>query len=406
MPLNLLRRLSALALVALPFAQPAVAQGLFSPAITVNDQVITGYEIEQRKAMLRLLRAPGDPERTARDQLIDDRLRIEASAAAGIEPGPDEIAEGMNEFAQRANLTGEEFIKALAGGGVAEQTFRDFVKAGLAWRQLIQTRYGGRANPSEEELNRALSSNAGQSNIRVLLSEIIMPAPPGQDEEVLQRAAQLSQLKTEGEFSAAARRYSATPTKGAGGRLPWRNLSDLPPALRPLIVGLAPGEVTDPLPLPNAVALFQLRAIEETGFTAPEVSALEYTMYYMPGGRSAETLARARVLSSKVDRCDDLYAVAKGQPAEVLERVTLPVAQVPNDIAIELSKLDPGEVSTVLTRNNGQTLVFLMLCGRTLAVGEDADLDQLALGLRNQRLGALADSYLAQLRSEARIVER
>ena len=129
-------------------------------------------------------------------------------------------------------------------------------------------------------------------------------------------------------------------------------------------------------------------------------------MYYMPGGRSAETLARARVLSSKVDRCDDLYAVAKGQPAEVLERVTLPVAQVPNDIGIELSKLDPGEVSTVLTRNNGQTLVFLMLCGRTLAVGEDADRDQLALGLRNQRLGALADSYLAQLRSEARIVER
>ena len=86
--------------------------------------------------------------------------------------------------------------------------------------------------------------------------------------------------------------------------------------------------------------------------------------------------------------------------------MTLPVAQVPNDIGIELSKLDPGEVSTVLTRNNGQTLVFLMLCGRTLAVGEDADRDQLALGLRNQRLGALADSYLAQLRSEARIVER
>ena len=293
MPLNLLRRLSALALVALPFAQPAVAQGLFSPAITVNDQVITGYEIEQRKAMLRLLRAPGDPERTARDQLIDDRLRIEASAAAGIEPGPDEIAEGMNEFAQRANLTGEEFIKALAGGGVAEQTFRDFVKAGLAWRQLIQTRYGGRANPSEEELNRALSSNAGQSNIRVLLSEIIMPAPPGQDEEVLQRAAQLSQLKTEGEFSAAARRYSATPTKGAGGRLPWRNLSDLPPALRPLIVGLAPGEVTDPLPLPNAVALFQLRAIED--------------VLAIPAGRTADLGGKA-----DTEACGKAIAAALG----------------------------------------------------------------------------------------------
>ena len=130
MPLNLLRRLSALALVALPFAQPAVAQGLFSPAITVNDQVITGYEIEQRKAMLRLLRAPGDPERTARDQLIDDRLRIEASAAAGIEPGPDEIAEGIRILGAHAPGSVAELM-ALAGDEAAPAQSADAMMVAL-----------------------------------------------------------------------------------------------------------------------------------------------------------------------------------------------------------------------------------------------------------------------------------
>jgi peptidyl-prolyl cis-trans isomerase SurA len=126
----------------------------------------------------------------------------------------------------------------------------------------------------------------------------------------------------------------------------------------------------------------------------------------MPGGRSDETLAKARVLAGRVDRCDDLYGVAKGQPAEVLERGTLAPAEVPTDIAYELSKLDPGEVSTALTRANGQTLVFLMLCGRTTKLNEDVNREEFSIGLRNRRLTALADGYLAQLRADARIINR
>ena len=174
--------------------------------------------------------------------------------------------------------------------------------------------------------------------------------------------------------------------------------------LRPIVLGLAPGEVSDPIPIPNAIALFQLRDIEEAGYTPPTYSAIEYAAYYLPGGRSETTLAQARVLESRVDRCDDLYGVAQGQPAEVLERQTLPPSEIPTDIAFELSKLDPGEVSTALTRSNGQTLVFLMLCGRTAEVNEDVDRDQFVLGLRNQRLDSLAQSYLSQLRADARIV--
>lgn len=388
-------------------APVAQAQGLFSPAILVNEKAITGYEIQQRERMLQVLNAPGDVRKLAREQLIDDRLRIQASQDAGIRPTTEEVLEGMDEFAGRANLTRDEFVRALEGSGVAEQTFRDFVLAGLSWRQLVQARFAGQSAVSDAEVDRALSSGGnGVGNVRVLLSEIIMPAPPPEAEAVRARAERISQLTSESAFSAEARRYSATASRDAGGRLPWQNITDLPPVLRPLVLALSPGQVTDPIPIPNAVALFQLRAIEESGFTPPEVTAVEYAAYYMPGGRSAETLARARVLASRVDRCDDLYGVAKGQPATVLDRGSLPPADIPTDIAMELSKLDPGEVSTALTRSDGQTLVFLMLCGRTNKISEDASRDDLVLGLRNQRLAGLADGYLAQLRADARISEQ
>ncbi|WP_439122423.1 peptidylprolyl isomerase [Marivita sp.] len=400
-----IRKLSALALgVTLAFGPVAApAQNLFAPVIRVNDSVVTAYELEQRARMLTVLNAPGNAQELAREQLVDDRLRIQAAEAAGIVPSPEEVLDGMTEFAGRANLSRDEFIQALEGSGVSAQTFRDFVRAGLSWRLLVQARFAGRVNLTEDEIDRALGASGG-SSVRVLLSELIMPAPPAEAEAVRARAERISQTTSVAEFSAQARQYSATSSRGAGGRLPWQNLDDLPPVLRPLVLALAPGEVTDPIPIPNAVALFQLRDIEETGFTPPSYSAIEYAAYYLPGGRSDATLAQARVLASQVDRCDDLYGVAQGQPENVLDRQALPPGEIPTDIAFELSKLDPGEVSTALTRSNGQTLVFLMLCGRTAEMNDDVDRDQFALGLRNQRLQSLAESYLSQLRADARIV--
>jgi peptidyl-prolyl cis-trans isomerase SurA len=397
---------AALALSITVTALPAPVRAQFAPVILVNDSAISGYELEQRARMLTVLNAPGNPTTLAREQLIDDRLRMDAAAAAGIRPTDEEILNGMTEFAGRANLSREEFVAALAQSGIDEQTFRAFVEAGMAWRQLVQARFGSRSGASEDEIDRALSSGRSGSGVRVLISELIMPAPPAQAEAVRERANRISQLTSADAFSAEARRYSATASKANGGRLQWQNLSDLPPQLQPLILGLAPGEVTDPLPIPNAVALFQLRDIEETDYTAPTYAAIEYASYYIPGGRSETALATAQKIEGQADTCDDLYGIAKGQPAEMLERTTLPPSDIPTDVAFELMKLDPGEVSTALTRSNGDALMILMLCGRTPEMTEDVNRDKLSLGLRNQRLNSMSDGYLAQLRAEARIRSR
>lgn len=405
----------------------AAAQGLFSPAIDVNDSSITNFELQQRALMLRLLRAPGNPDDLAREQLIEDRIKLQAAERAGTIPDELSIRDGMAEFAGRANLTAEEFVKALGAGGVEEQTFYDFVRVGLAWRNLVGQRFAPRARVSEAEVDRAVARAGGTSGIRVLLSEIIIPAPPPQADAVMQRATEIAQTTSEAEFSRAARRFSATATRGSGGKLPWQDLNELPPVLRPLVLALGPGEVTDPISIPNAVALFQLRGIEETAYQAPRYASIEYAAYYMPGGRSEATLAQAKKIQNRVDVCDDLYGVAKGQPAEVLDRGALPPDQLPTDIAFELSKLDEGETSTALTRANGETLVLLMLCGRTVAIetpdapeqpandgGEDVAVvdpeverrQAIAIGLQDRRIASLADNFLAQLMADARIIER
>lgn len=401
------RRMGFALAAALVFAGPLAAQGLFSPAIIVNDQVITRYELEQRERFLILLNAPGNPAEQAREQLIDDRLKLAEVRRAGLLPTEEELAAGVAEFAGRANLSPEELVAALEANGVARQTLVDFVQSGIGWRNLVQTRFAGRAEVSEGEIDRAIGGE-GAGNVRVRLAEIVMPIDPARQEEVRARAAEISEYTTEAQFADAARRFSAAPSARAGGQLPWQELTRLPPGLRPIILGLAPGEVSDPIPLEGALALFQLRDIEETEYTAPEYAAIEYATYLIPGGRSEAALSEAARIRASVDRCDDLYGVNLGQPDERLERVSLPPGEVPQDIAMELSKLDDGEISTMLTRRDSAgnaNLVLLMLCGRTPEISEDVSREEIEIGLRNRRLASYADSLLQQLRSEARIIE-
>lgn len=396
---------------------PAVAQqsqqGLFQTAITVNELVITNYEVQQRSRFLQLLNSPGDPETLAREGLIDDRLRLSATNAAGVVPTEDQILDGMEEFAGRANLSAEQFIKAIEQRGVAAQTFRDFVTAGLAWRQLVQSRFAARSQISDTEIDRAIALQGGRGGARLLLAEVILPLAPPVAERNRALAQRLSEsIKTEGAFSAAARRYSASPSRGRGGRLDWLPIGNVPPALRAAVLTLGPGEVTEPINLGNALGIFQLRALEETDAETPETQALEYVTVLFPGGRNADTLDQARAFEARYDTCDDLYTPAKDLPPEYFDRQVLPASEVPGDIALELAKLDSNEVSTALTRQNGQFLVYLMLCGRTLEtpVGEDGEQVDLRAQVRrqlfDQRIGSFADSYLEELRADALIVAK
>ncbi|MEO0389704.1 MAG: peptidylprolyl isomerase [Pseudomonadota bacterium] len=392
---------AAAALLMLPAA--ASAQNLFAPAAQVDETVVTEFEVQQRARFLQLLNAPGATRDGALEALINDRLRRIETDRAGLEVTEEGLQAGLSDFAARANLTVEEFVQALEQSGVARETFRDFVATTIGWRDYIRARYGARVQISEDEIDRALAQTGAQGGIRVLMSEIIMPAPPGRQAAVQARAEQIAQSTSIAEFSSFARRFSATPSRARGGRLDWLPASQLPPSIRGLVLGLAPGEVTQPLNIPGAIALFQLRDIEETDAPAPEFGAIEYAAYYINGGRTAEALAVAERIKTRVDVCDDLYGVAKGQDPSVLDRGTLPPAQIPQDIAIELAKLDPGEVSTNLTRANGTTLVFLMLCGRTAVLNEEVGREDVAAQLRQERLSSYASTLLEELRAEARI---
>ena len=396
----------ALGLGLAPLPRTGLAQGLFSPVITVNGDAITGYELEQRAQLLRMLNAPGDHMELARKALIEDRLKQQAAEAVDMKVAPEDVQKGIDDFAARTNLSTEEVLKALEEGGVSQQTLRDFVKINLLWRDYVGARFSARARPTDAEIDRAMGQGSGSSGLQVLLSEVIIPVTPQTAAQVEGLAEQIAGLDSYDAFSAAATQYSASDSRAQGGRLDWMPLTQLPGPLQPVILGLKQGEVTPPLNLPNAVALFQMRGIRETGVSAPRYAKIDYATYLIPGGRSPEALATAQGIIDRIDTCDDLYGINKGKPEELLQRKDQAPGEIPRDIALELAKLDSGETSTTLTRNDGQTLVLLMLCNRTADATAGASREQIANALIEQRLQSFAASHLQQLRADALIVEQ
>ncbi|GAA0285777.1 peptidylprolyl isomerase [Rhodovulum strictum] len=396
----------AAALALMGAGMAAAQQGSpFAPRMIVNDRAITNFEVEQRIRFLRLLGNPPQIEKVAMDGLIDDRLRMAEARRLGIAMTPEQIQEGMAEFASRANLTTEQFVAAIGQGGVEAETFRDFVEAGLAWREVVRARFGPRAQITEAEIDRALaitSPRAAAAGAQVLLSEIVLRADTPEFRAEAERLVRelRGSIRDESTFAAAARQHSVSRSRAEGGRMGWLPLTSLPPALAGQVLTLRPGEVSEPIELENAIALFQLRALREGGAATPEAVSVEYARFLIPGG----SLADAMRVSARVDTCDDLYGVAKGLPEERLLREVLPVAQVPQNVALELARLDEGEVSYGLS--TPQMAVVLMLCARTPDLGDgEVDREAVRRQLVNQRLGGYAESYLAELKADAIIRE-
>lgn len=394
-------------LMALAFAMygaaPAHAQNPFSVAVEVDDAIVTNFEISQRMRFLEVLNAQGDLREQALVALVNERLQIGAALAVGAEASPDAIEEGLSEFAARANLGSEQFLREMTQQGISPETIRDFVANGITWRNVVRTRFSSRVEITDEDVQRALElGTILGGGIEIAMAEIIIPVTPDNQATLETELGRLGQqLNGDVEqFSDAARQFSAAPTREAGGVTGWRPIAAIPDGLRERFLRMGYGQVTAPVPLGGgqAYALFQYRGQREVNSPRMPITAVDYVSVAIAGGRTPDGLAEAARLRNAVDVCNDFNGVLPGG----FERHSVPPGQLPDDIALALGALDNHEMSTSVTRNNGTVLLALMLCDRVAAEPE-AGFDGIRQQLFGQQLEALAANYLEELRAEARI---
>lgn len=374
-----------------------IAKDIFVPAIQVDEMVITKYELDQRKLFFKLLNFPGDHEKQAKKTLIDDRLKKKAARNLGIKIDQAALQLEMKIFAERANLTTNQFIDQLKLAGVDKSTWVDYLTVPILWFNTVSKKFSSEISFSHSSNSRNISENTG-TEVQVLLTEIIVPSNTGLKETATEIVEAIRKIRSVEKFSEAAYRYSAAPTKTVGGKITWQSISNLPASVKPLVSGLSIGEVTEPLSIPGGIALFQLRNIREVKGSTSKDEIIDFLVFEFEKNPKIETS-----IKSKVYGCEDLFFFSKKLKKSEINRTNAKIKSLSKSLKLILSKLDENEFAFI--RENDQRTQLIMVCKRQkeikLSNNKIKDFDS---ANSNKRLLNLANSYIENLRQKAQIV--
>ncbi len=383
-------------IVMIVFANLSNAKDTFAPMIQVDDMIITQYEINQRALFFELLKFPGNHKKEAKKTLIDDRLKFKAARQFDVEANPAALNFELEMFAKRANLSVDQFAKRLKKAGVDRITWENYMQIPILWFETVNRKFASKISSSMSNRNVENQSTSG-SEIQVLLTEIIIPVQLGFEEEARQKIEDLRKIRSLEKFSEAAFSSSVAPTREVGGKVKWQNLSKLPSVVRPLIAGLSIGEVSEPLPISGGLAIFQLRDLRESNkkLRSKFVDYAEFTF--------KENKKTNNLIISNVMICDDLYSFLNNKKEAKLKRNNVIESSLSKKLKNTLSELDNNEF--IFHGNDDSITEVIMVCGRSekenLSTG---DISKISRINANKRLLSLANSYLDNLRQEARIV--
>jgi peptidyl-prolyl cis-trans isomerase SurA len=406
MPLPRLLIALVLALVAaVAPSAPLHAQNPFAAALYVNDSAITNYEIDQRRRFLDFIGAGGTRER-AIERLIEDRLQMQEARRLGVRLSPAQLNDGLAEFARRADITLDEMLARMRRDGIDRETFVEFIRSGLLWRDLVQGRFGPEIRITDAELERAMSIANVRPQTEILISELFLPTDPQFAEAVRQLTPQILALRTEAEFGQAARQVSAAPSREQGGRVPnWIALAGIPEPLQTAFREAQVERVIGPIEVPGALGFFMLRARRETRDVPAGQTELEFRRVTLPGGRSPQNEARVAQIAAQSQTCADFGGVvgrvAPELPPDAVTTQTARATELGAGLATELARLNPDQVSALQVEAGG--LVVVQLCARRLVPDPRPAREEVRMLLFNRALEARAEVYLQTLRAEAEI---
>ncbi len=392
--LVLVTALAGLSILAAP-----AESSMFSTAIKVNGIGISHYDLDQRQKLLRAINRPGDLTALAEEALINERLYLEEANRLGFAVTDEEIAAGIEEFAARGSLGPEQFLREIAKFGVTQDSFVNFVRAGVAWRKVVSARF----NPVVAELGileveQALAFQPAPTFVSARISEIALSLQPNVAARSRDLADRISRTVTNaGEFAETARSLSIAESRNDGGSLGWVQLGRMPPNVRAAIQATPVGRVTPAVETDAAVFVFfkhELR--EESGRLGPETT--DYAVLRVTPGVDQTARERANAVIARIDSCADLRAVSREFPRGHFRANSIGSGDE-SRYTLHLARLDADETA-IVPIGGSNAIELLMLCSRRASL--PVEQRETILGQkRNEKIEDYASNLLANLRASA-----
>lgn len=397
--------------------QPAAAAPAFQLAdgvlATVNDSVITGYDLRQRMLLLiAMTQVQPTPEnlpaiqQQALNALVDERLQAQELAKfqeEGLRITDEEVDREIAAMAEEVGATPQAYLDFLAQGGIRPQTFREQLRTQIGWSQLVRGRFQSRARPSPAAVDAALRQiGEAATKKQYLIGEIYIEASRvGGQQAALSGANQLvAQMVQGAPFQAVAQQFSAAPSAARGGDAGWIVEGSVPPALQQALDQLEVGQLSRPIPVEGGVYIIYMRD-KRDGSSASLVQLKQVMIELAEGADEAAARQRLEAIRPQLT-CDNILARASSEQGLLgadlgeadVQNLAPQFQQVAREAAI-------GSISTPVRTPLG--LHLLAVCGRRAGGAEAPDRRQVENQLFVQNLSTLGRRYMRDLREDALI---
>jgi peptidyl-prolyl cis-trans isomerase SurA len=245
-------------------------------AAVVNEGVVLSSEVDEQVALVtERLKTQGleMPAQTVLrqqvlEQLVLQEIQMQRAQRAGIRINDENLNQALGEVAQRNGIPLAQLPQALAQQGLDYASYRESVRREMTLQVLQQRDVIQRINVSPRELDQFLEkqksrpSELNEYNLSHILIAVPQEATPQQLDEASRRAADVSQRARSGEdFAKLAVAYSNSQTALEGGSLGWRKGPEIPTVLADLVVGLKPGETSEPLRTPSGYHIVRFNEV-------------------------------------------------------------------------------------------------------------------------------------------------
>ena len=404
---------------AAPAAPPAAPAFQLSDGIlaTVNDSVITGFDLRQRMLLvIAMTQVQPTPEnipaiqQQALNALVDQRLQIQELAKyEDLVVTDEEVEEEITAMAQEVGASPQAYVGFLTQGGIRPSTLQEQVRTQIGWSRLVGGRFQSRARVSRAAVEAAMRQVAeAASKKQYLIGEIyIESARVGGQQAALNGANQLVQQMVQGApFQAVAEQFSAAPSATRGGDAGWIVEGTVQPALQQALDQLAVGQLSRPIPVDGGVYIIYMRD-KRDGASASLVQIKQVMIELPESATDADVAAATQRLEALRPQltCDTMLSRATSEQG--LLGADLGEADVQN-LAPQFQQVarsaEVGSISTPVRTPLG--LHLLGVCGRRVGGTEAPNPQEVENSLFRQNLATLGRRYMRDLREDALIEYR
>jgi peptidyl-prolyl cis-trans isomerase SurA len=132
----------------------------------------------------------------ALDELIDERLKLQEAKKLSVVTGDDEVERVVSGMAERNKMTTTQFAEHMTKMGASIAVMRERIRASLSWSDVIRRKFGHQITVANRDVDRMVATSEGQDDVELKIHRILLSVPTNQDQKRLaQRISDAEQLR-------------------------------------------------------------------------------------------------------------------------------------------------------------------------------------------------------------------